>query len=369
LLGLLSHLHAAAEPDRQFSRSLVLIGLIGILAGRLPSLAAGLPLRLQSSYDRFMVSMMIGGSLLALGLLQLLLRRPRAQSAALALLVALGIGQQFFNANIFRRDWQKQGEIYWQMAWRMPGLEAGTVLLTHQMPVDYETDLSFTAPINWMYAPDFAATDLPFALLYTEKRLGGPTLPALEPDVAINFPYRTVVFSGNTSRAVVIYMPANGCLRVLDPTLGDTETYARESPYLVEAIALSDPSRILADPAVPARPVFFPETRQTWCFFYTRAELARQMNAWDDIVALEKEAASKGHVPEDPIEWLPFIEARARTGDWQTAAELARQALAADLRMRGGLCQVWKRVAVPPDARQADRSIAASLQSEFACPR
>jgi hypothetical protein len=55
------------------------------------------------------------------------------------------------------------------------------------MPIDYETDLSFTAPINWLLAPDYNSGALPYAMLYTEKRLGGPTLPALEPGVRINF--------------------------------------------------------------------------------------------------------------------------------------------------------------------------------------
>ena len=41
----------------------VIYGLIGILIGRVPSWAAGLPLTLQSIDDRFMVSMMLGGSL------------------------------------------------------------------------------------------------------------------------------------------------------------------------------------------------------------------------------------------------------------------------------------------------------------------
>ncbi|MDP4029371.1 MAG: hypothetical protein Q8P42_10480, partial [Gallionella sp.] len=198
------------EKSRFASISLIVIGVIGILLGRLPSLAAGLPLTLQSSFDRFMVSMMIGGSLLTLGIVELLIKNQRIKITIFALLISLGIGQQFFNANIFRRDWEKQGEIYWQMAWRMPALEPNTVLLTHQMPIDYETDLSFTAPINWIYAPEYTRSDLPYMLLYTEKRLGGPTLPALEPGIDITYPYRTVNFRSSTSNAVVIYMPQNG---------------------------------------------------------------------------------------------------------------------------------------------------------------
>ncbi len=58
---------------------MILVGILGILLGRLPSLAAGLPLTLQSSYDRFMVSMMIGGSLLLLGMIELLVKNNQSQ--------------------------------------------------------------------------------------------------------------------------------------------------------------------------------------------------------------------------------------------------------------------------------------------------
>jgi hypothetical protein len=89
-----------------------------------------------------MISMMLGGSLFVAGLIELFIRNTRIRTYVFAFLIALGIGQQFFNANIFRRDWVKQQEIYWQLAWRIPAMKPNTALLTDQMPIDYETDLS-----------------------------------------------------------------------------------------------------------------------------------------------------------------------------------------------------------------------------------
>ena len=166
--------------SRSWAWQAVIFGLIGILIGRIPSWAAGLPLTLQSIDDRFMVSMMIGGSLFIAGLLELVFGKSRLKVYIVALVIALGIGQQFYTANDFRRDWARQQEIFWQMAWRMPGLEPGTVILTHELPLSYETDMGLTAPLNWMYAPDYTRGDLPYALLYTRTRLGGASLPTLE---------------------------------------------------------------------------------------------------------------------------------------------------------------------------------------------
>jgi len=335
------------------SFSLIIIGLIGILLGRLPSLAANLPLTLQSSYDRFMISMMIGGSLFVIGIVELIFKNQKTKVIIFSGLIALGIGQQFFNANIFRRDWQKQGEIYWQMAWRMPALEPNTVLLTHQMPIDYETDLSFTAPINWMYAPDYkrsspvdTRSNLSYIFLYTEKRIGGPTLPALEKDIEIFYPYRTVDFRSSTSNAVVIFMPQNGCLRVLDPNRGDAEIYSREPNVLTDAIHLSDLSRIIPNPQTPAVPPFFPEPEHGWCYYFAKAELAQQQGDYQQVASLGNEAIGLKFSPEDPTEWLVFIEGFALIGDLQTAQNLSNIILEEDSRIRRGVCTVWEQIQV-----------------------
>lgn len=348
----------------QHALPLVLTGCIGILLGRIPSLAAGLPLTLQSSYDRFMVSMMIGGTLLILGLIEFLFGKSKFKIYVVALIISLGIGQQFFNANIFRRDWGKQREIYWQLAWRVPALEPGTVLLTHEMPVDYETDISFTAPINWMYAPDFKRADLPFLMLYTEKRLGGSTLPSLEPGTEISFPYRTVNFHGNTSQAIVIYMPRNGCLRVLDPARGDAAIYDKQSRFLVDAIPLSNVN-LIHETDTPAQPDFIAEPPHDWCYYFAKAELARQMGDLERVVALQKEAASLGYSPEDPNEWLTFIEASALTGNLADAEKMSTRAFEEDPRTDKGLCIVWKRVQAANPAQGGEEI--AEMLSQFDC--
>jgi len=180
-------------------------------------------------------------------------------------------------------------------------------------------------------------------MLYTEKRVGGGILPLLEPNQPIQINYRTVTFNGNTSQAIVIFMPQNGCLRVLDPSLDDADTYDRESHFLVDAISLSDPSLIVMDDK-NATPPFFPESAHEWCYYYTKAELARQIKDWKSIIALEKEAKTQGYSPEDPFEWLPFIEANAMLGDVDHAEKLSKEAFANEKRIRKGVCNVWKRV-------------------------
>lgn len=332
--------------SKTFALSLIVTGLIVILFGRIPSLAAGLPLRLQTGYDRFMVSMMIGCIFFAIGVIELGVMNSKIRGTIYILIVALGIGQQFYTANVFRRDWEKQKEVYWQLTSRIPALEPNTVLLTYQLPTEYEPDLAYTAPINWMYAPDFSMPqDLPYALIFTEKRIGGSTLPSLDPDSPILVIYRTTSFKGSTSQAVVIHMPVNGCLRVLDPERGDLEIYSKSPDELTKAIPLSKPSLIIPNPQTPAKPLFLSEERPVnWCAYFTKAELAHQLGNYDETISLLDEAVEFGFQPEDLNEWLIYIDALAMTGDLASAEEKAVEVLEQDPRMKRGACVVWEQL-------------------------
>ncbi|MGB7873262.1 MAG: hypothetical protein WBL25_02675 [Anaerolineales bacterium] len=349
----------------------MIFGLIGILIGRVPSWAAGLPLTLQSIDDRFMISMMIGGSLFMAGLLELVFRKSRVKIYVISLVVALGVGQQFYTANDFRRDWTRQQEIFWQMAWRVPGLEPGTVILTHELPLRYETDMGLTAPLNWIYAPEYSGGELPYALLYTRTRLGGDSLPALDPGQAISFNYRTVDFAGSTSQAVTIIVSPNACLHVLDPVYTGGDTYERQPRFLRDAIPLSDPSLIIAEAASPVLPaaLFGKEPPHEWCYYFEKAELARQSGNWKRVVALGNEARAQGFLPGDALEWLSFIEGYVIMGDYQTARELSILAYQDDSRPRKGLCHTWKRIQTKGRGWEEVESLSSEMLEKFACPR
>ena len=347
----------------------VMFGLIGILIGRIPSWGAGLSLTLQSIDDRFMVSMMIGGSLFAAGLLDLVFGNSRFKIYVIALVVALGMGQQFYTANDFRRDWTRQQEIFWQMTWRMPGLEPGTVILTHELPLRYETDMGLTAPLNWIYAPGYNGGELPYALLYTRTRLDRVSLPALESGKPISFEYRTVDFKGSTSQAVTILVSPNACLHVLDSVYAGGDTYERQPRFLRDAIPLSDPSFIITNAEPPEMPVslFGKEPPHDWCYYFEKAELARQIGDWERVVALGNEARANGFVPGDALEWLPFIEGYVVTGDTKSARELSVLAYKDDSRPRKGLCFTWKRIQANGQGQIDIDTLASEMLEKFEC--
>jgi len=248
-------------------------------------------------------------------------------------------------------------------------MKPNTALLTDQLPIDYETDLSFTAPINWMYAPNYKRSNLPYALFYTEKRLGGVSFPSLEPNTEISLPMRRVSFQGSASQVLVIYMPKNGCLRVLDPERSDDVTYGKQSRFLVNAIPLSDLSNIMLDSDQTVRIPFLMEPEHTWCYYFAKAELAYQQSDWKKVVDLIDEAKSLGYEPEDPFEWLTYIEAQALMGNIEAAEKLSNDTFKQADGIRKGLCEVWKRVRTHDHAGNADDLPLDQILSDFQCSK
>ena len=322
------------------------IGLVAIFAGRLPSWAAGLPLKLEFDYDRFFMSIMFGASLFIVGLATFILKDGKRKVFILSLLIGLSTAYQFSVSNTFRRDTANQRDIFWQMAWRMPAIEKGTVLLTYELPLKYVSDLQITAPLNWMYASTITDRKLPYLLLYIKSRFNSKTLPSLQPNVPIQLQYRTVEFNGSTSKSVVIYKEADGCLRVLDSVYANAETVPGANYFLLNAIPLSNPNLILAQAPQPIldKRLFGSEPAHGWCYFYEKAELARQQSDWEGVVKLYAQAKKAGQSAFIPVENLPFIEAFAMSGDTDTAIKLIERTIKEQSTLCLALYTLWDRV-------------------------
>ena len=330
----------------------LLIGAIAIFAGRLPSWAAGLPLKIEFDYDRFFISIMLGASLFIVGLADLILKEGRAKIILLSLIIGMSAAYQFSVANTYRRDWANTQDLFWQMAWRMPALEEGTTVLTYELPIKYLSDYQLMSALNWLYAPNFQGRELPFALQYLKTRFEVFEIKADQP---IDITYRTTTFSGNTSNSVVIYKEADGCLRVLDPVYNNAETVPGASFYLLEAIPLSNPDLILTDAPTQEidKTLFGDEPSHGWCYTYAKAETARQAGDWEEVVNLYKEAQKAELSPALPVEYLPFIEAFARTGDLDTAIKLTERTIKGQPALCPALSTLWNRVSEPGSISQA----------------
>lgn len=346
------------------------LGLFACLAGGGSVWLIGIVPRIVFNLDRFTLPFLLGSSLITAGILAMVPLREPLRWGVLVVLVSLAVGGHFLTANEYRRAWAAQERFFWQLSWRIPGLEPGTTILVN-MPaaMDYYTDNSLTAPLNWVYAPENTSENMSLLMLYPEQRVGGDTLPGLSEDIPIYVDYLAATFTGNTSKAIALYYEPPACLRVLYPGL-DTE-----SPLLPvimrQAAALSHPELILTSPTGNVEhklPVFYnDEPSHGWCYYFQKADLARQQGDWEQVVALGEQAFALGDYPNDPLERVPFIEGYAHTGNWERAYEETQEAYSVSPLLSAPLCQLWQRIAadMPNDVEQ--EATVAIVTTELNC--
>ena len=340
-------------PARRDALSLALSGLLALLLAGGPFWLTDLPISTSFHTDRFTISFMLGAVLLLLGLLGLLAltRLPRWTALVpLALLLGFSTGLQYRNSISYYKDWSTQRTLFWQMLWRMPGLKPGTVLLFNELPVLHYSDNSLTAPLNWIYAPQNRTLEMSYVLYYPTVRLGAG-LPSLERGQAVVQPYLAADFHGDTSQVVVLYYQPPGCVRVMDPEV-EADTWLVPLS-LRQTLALASTAPI--DPhgtAAPPADLYGGEPERNWCYYFEKADLARQQKDWPAAAALGKQAFASGDYPNDPVERFPFIEAYAHTANWTGALELTRDTQQIAPLYARLACSLWARIAreTPPGA-------------------
>jgi len=205
-------------------------------------------------------------------------------------------------------------------------------------------------------------------MLYFPSRRLGTSLPGLVPGLPVYRDYRAAIFEGNTSRAVGLIYEPPACLRVLDPGL-DVENKMLPDVMQLSA-ALSRPSLIESTPeqsvSLPVQ-LYGQEPIHGWCYFYEKADLARQQGNWDQVVALGEQAFATGDYPNDPMERIPFIEGFAHAGNWDKAVELTQESLNVTPMMGPVLCHLWERISIETSASPEKDGTLQKILDEMKC--
>lgn len=361
-----------AQPDSdRWAWQAVLIGLAAVILGRVPSWVAGLPFVVLFDYDRFFISIMLGASILLVGVIEWIIKPGNRRIWISSLLVAFAICAQFLYANIYRRDWDNQKAFFNQLAWRAPGIQPGTLLITDAIAgIPHTSDMGISAGVNWIYHPDQKGHDLPVMVTYSDIRLGKEQLPALAPNQPVHIPFRTASFSGSTSQSILFYVPENGCLRLVD----SKDTVAAANPALPEdlaaAVPLSNTGLIDTTASSPALPeyLFGKAAAKDWCYFYEKAELARQQGDWAAIVKLGEEATKADLGPRDSLELMPFVEGYVHEGKLAKAKPMMDQLSPKQTKATNAVCLLLKRMA-SENTDPETISYITKNQSQRNCPK
>jgi hypothetical protein len=280
----------------------------------------------------------------------------------------LAAGRQFLWANEFRRDWTNHKNLFWQMTWRAPGIKPNTLILLNEDLLFY-ADNSISAPLNWIYSPDNHTNHIDYVLYYPTNRLEA-SLPELKKDMPIRYDYLAGQFNGNTSQALAFYYDPPACLRVLEPDLDSVNRFISDESLMREAATLSNEAMILNEPTARMPDIYAPEPVHGWCYYFQKANLARQLDDWEEVVRLGDIAFKLEDHPNNPVERFVFIEGYAHVGDWEQAIKLSRESHQVSKEYVGPLlCRLWARIETETiDSLPEGRTEAISeVRSMFSC--
>ncbi len=150
-------------------------------------------------------------------------------------------------------------------------------------------------------------------------------------------------FVGNSRDSlIIVFEPEkNQCLWILRP---EDAAYRGLPEAIKQAAQVSNLSRIKDQhetyPALYRAIV--PENPASWCFHYQRADLARQMGDWEQVVFFWNLAQQGGYAPGHGFEYIPFIQGYAHLGNWKQALALTKQSNRVSANMKTILCPVWE---------------------------
>ncbi len=303
----------------------LVIGLLGVLGALAPIVVTNR----YVSFDRFShytLPASIAATVFLFGVWNLLSDGipRRVLIAALVFSAAL----THFNLSARAADEARNLSQFWhQVAWRAPNIRTGSTLVVDYAGIVYAESADLVwGPANIIYYPQTGEgipIRIPISAAQMEADLRKNALAggsATQNYIIIN------VFRFDYDNLLVISQPsADSCVHVIDGRWPAFSAY--EDATIVSVAAKSKMENILAVDELPVLPenLFGAEPEHGWCYFYQRADLARQVGDWAEVTRLETEAGQQGYAASDPIEWIPFVQARVLLGDADGLSRLMQE--------------------------------------------
>ncbi len=336
-----------------------LSSLLAILLGLAPAYAANfiIHLKLEPWNGRFALAALPGAGMLLALVFDSIFTSERTRRVMFAILIGLLIGYHNRVALDFKTPWEKQVKLYEQLTWRAPSIEPGTAIITDQEILSYMGDYPTSFALNTIYNTK-SLRPSPYWFFAMSENLSTDA-DSLAEGVELKAKKYASTFVGNSRDSlIIVFEPEkNQCLWILRP---EDAAYRAIPDQVRIAAQVSNLSRIHDQPQsdFALYQTIVPEDPGTWCFHYERADLARQMGDWEQVVFFWDLAQRGGYAPSHGFEYIPFIQAYAHEGDWVTAFALTKQSNRVSANMKTILCPVWEDLAAStPESAERDSAV------------
>ena len=246
---------------------------------------------------------------------------------------------------------------WWQVSWRVPHFREGATLVVNYSVVATEEDYFIWGPANQIYYPEGASERVVqtgvYALILNRETIEKVT--TRERQEYNN--RRGVEGYPNARNIVILTQPTeNSCVQIIDGFAPEYSSFEKSDIMKIGAFSEVEHILINATSHTPPEVVFGPELDHAWCYIYQKATLARQRGDWELVTALDQQASRNTFVPQDAIEWMPFLQASAILGDAERIQEIALF-LKNEPFVLGQACESLKRIDLTPEMHSLTESI------------
>lgn len=362
----LSKTNEEATEKASWLASPLVLGLLIILLGMAPIWIIGEDIvthRNQFAGSRYGIGSTLGAAIIAVVIIENLIDDQKKKIIATAICISLAVGMHLANEKEFAQSWEKQERFSQQLIWRAPEIESGTAIVTDEEILGFMGGYSVSFSIMTSYQPGDIQTP-PY--WYFPFYYNGPNVPKWLAGIPLEDSKLSMDFSGNSNKMILLsFNPEmKRCLWLLNPNDTNLRLINEDMRQLS---AGSDINLIKQGDRTLPENIYGKQNTQTWCYYFEKADLARQYGQWDEITKLWDEAQSNSEQADNGFENIPFIEGYGHQGNWEQVKFLTKSASRITQGLEPSLCSALDRLAAnAPASTERDETVK-NLKDDLKC--
>ncbi len=347
-----------ASSSSSWQVEAIAVGLVSVIAGVIPIVVANRVVTLER-FSHYALPASVAAVMTLVGFLYLLTDH-RIRTLTLTALIGLSVLSHATLAARAHDEEQTIRDFWHQVFWRAPNIKADTLLLVNYAGMEYgEGNDIVWGPANFIYAA-LPQTQIPLVVPIAAARLEADTPKNILEGAELSQNYIVInSINSDFGNLLVMTLPSSSaCVHVMDGaqaeiSVQDTALIALAAPKShIENINMN------AVPPVPFETVFGKEPKHEWCFYYQKAQAARQVEDWKTVLQIGQQAGQLELHPNDQIEWMPFLQAAAMLGDEKQVRQISTR-INTERLYKQQACQNLKTMPLSPDMQ--------ALTSELFC--
>ena len=315
-------------PPEKWQSEMLLVGFLGTLAGVVPIVVANRFVSFER-YSHYALPASLAGVIFLIGLIRSIFPTKIRLFALFGLVGIAALTHQAIAAEAVTEE-RSLANFWWQATWRAPSISTNTTLVVIYPNIDYEDgDEVVWGPANSIYYPE-KQSQFPIMVpisasrmepdLITNIIMGSKDMQQTDliiKDVTLNYHFRNILLMTQPSE--------NSCVHAIDQKWPELSTF--DGAFAIASSSKSNIDNIILTGIAPQPPqtLFGNEPSHGWCYYYQKAELARQQGNWDEIVRWGDDAQKLGHHPNDLLEWMPFLQAYAYLDDSKQVQDISKK--------------------------------------------